>query len=165
MASACGCGRAPGEPSCLLADVRVAPSWPADQPPRMLPDVHRMRTSGDFTATVRTGVRVSRTCLVVHARTAGPPSRVGFVVSKAVGNAVVRNRVKRRLRHSLRDIVLRDIVGTDPADRASTTNVQVVVRALPRSARVSYTELDREVTSAWKQADKKLVARSGGARL
>lgn len=160
MASACGCGRAPDEPSCLLADARVAPSWPADQPPRMLPDVHRMRTSGDFTATVRTGVRVSRTCLVVHARTAGPPSRVGFVVSKAVGNAVVRNRVKRRLRHSLRDIV-----GTDPADRASTTNLQVVVRALPRSAQASYTELDREVTSAWKQADKKLVARSGGARL
>lgn len=27
------------------------------------------------------------------------PARVGFVVSKAVGNAVVRNRVKRRLRH------------------------------------------------------------------
>ena len=31
------------------------------------------------------------------------PARVGFVVSKAVGNAVIRNRVKRRLRHLMRD--------------------------------------------------------------
>ena len=31
------------------------------------------------------------------------PARVGFVVSKAVGNAVVRNRVKRRLRHLARE--------------------------------------------------------------
>ncbi len=28
-----------------------------------------------------------------------PVTRVGFVVSKQVGGAVVRNRVKRRLRH------------------------------------------------------------------
>lgn len=40
--------------------------------------------------------------MVVHANTtdarAGQPPRVGFVVSKAVGNAVVRNRTKRVLR-------------------------------------------------------------------
>ena len=40
--------------------------------------------------------------MVVHANStdarAGQPSRVGFVVSKAVGNAVVRNRTKRILR-------------------------------------------------------------------
>jgi len=40
--------------------------------------------------------------MVVHANStdarAGQPSRVGFVVSKAVGNAVVRNRTKRVLR-------------------------------------------------------------------
>lgn len=29
------------------------------------------------------------------------PARVGFVVSRAVGGAVIRNRVKRRLRHLL----------------------------------------------------------------
>jgi ribonuclease P protein component len=40
--------------------------------------------------------------MVVHANStdarAGQPPRVGFVVSKAVGNAVVRNRAKRVLR-------------------------------------------------------------------
>ncbi|MCW2867691.1 MAG: ribonuclease protein component [Marmoricola sp.] len=86
--------------------------------------------------------------MVVHLRTpddatqlAQPaqPSRVGFVVSKAVGNAVVRNRVKRRLRHlALARLPLL------PA------GARVVVRALPPAAAAAYadlgTELDRCLT-------------------
>lgn len=34
-------------------------------------------------------------------------SRVGLVVSKSTGDAVTRNRVKRRLRHSLRGVQLK----------------------------------------------------------
>lgn len=34
---------------------------------------------------------------------ASDPARTGLVVSKAVGPAVVRNRVKRRLRHLMRE--------------------------------------------------------------
>ena len=65
-----------------------------------------MRTSGDFSTAVRGGRRAGRRTVVVHlsqddASTA--PARVGFVVSKAVGRAVVRNRVKRRLRHLTRE--------------------------------------------------------------
>lgn len=72
----------------------------------MLPDANRMRRRGEFTATVRGGRRAGRPSLVLHLRTGpadsnGPP-RVGFVVSRAVGSAVVRNRVKRRLRHLMR---------------------------------------------------------------
>jgi len=37
--------------------------------------------------------------------------RVGLVVSKSTGNAVTRNRIKRRLRHSLRAVQLKP--GTD----------------------------------------------------
>ena len=48
---------------------------------------------------------------------------MGFVVSKAVGTAVVRNRVKRRLRH----LVGKHLDGTP--DRA-----RVVIRALPAAA-------------------------------
>jgi ribonuclease P protein component len=60
----------------------------------------------------------------------GDPARVGFVVSKAVGNAVVRNRVKRRLRHAAgaRISLLPD--GT-----------LLVVRAKPQAASASYEEL------------------------
>lgn len=50
----------------------------------------------------RGGVRESSRLLVVHAKTLPErrlqPTRVGFVVSKAVGGAVIRNRTKRRLR-------------------------------------------------------------------
>ena len=34
-----------------------------------------------------------------------PPPRVGFTVSKKVGNAVARNRVRRRLREIARQII------------------------------------------------------------
>ncbi|HYD07141.1 MAG TPA: ribonuclease P protein component [Reyranella sp.] len=34
-----------------------------------------------------------------------PPARVGFTVSKKVGNAVVRNRVRRRLREIAREVI------------------------------------------------------------
>ena len=85
---------------------------------------------------VRLGVRVSRPTLVLHAcAKAGPPSRAGFVVSKAVGNAVTRNRVKRRLRHLM-------------AARLSTPHrpVDVVVRALPAAASG---RLADDLASAW----------------
>jgi ribonuclease P protein component len=61
---------------------------------------------------------------------------VGFVVARSVGHAVTRNRVKRRLRH-----LMRERVG------ALSDDSLLVVRALPASADASYrdlgTELDR----------------------
>ena len=70
-------------------------------------------------------------------REAGEPTRVGFVVSKAVGTAVVRHRVSRRLRH-----LLRDRIGLFPA------GTLVVVRALPSAAAASSRELGADVDSA-----------------
>ena len=74
----------------------------------MLPAAHRLRRSKDFAHTVRRGRRSSRGSVVVHLTlpavppaeaSAAEPAKAGFVVSKAVGGAVVRNKVKRRLRH------------------------------------------------------------------
>lgn len=90
----------------------------------MLPATSRLTSSDDFRVCVRRGVRVGRETLVVHAvAKPGPPSRAGFVVSKAVGNAVTRNRVKRRLRH----LVAASLPG-------ASVPVDVVVRALPTAA-------------------------------
>lgn len=65
------------------------------------------------------------------------PSRAGFVVSKAVGNAVIRNRVRRRLRALVRER-LTDL----PA--GST----LVVRALPAAAQASYPRLAADLDAA-----------------
>jgi len=71
--------------------------------------------------------------------TSPEPPLVGFVVSKAVGNAVTRNLVKRRLRHLARER-LTSLPGC----------CVLVVRALPPAATASYDELaadfDRALT-------------------
>ena len=74
----------------------------------MLPQQTRMRSSDEFRRTLRSGRRaggaVVSGALLMPAgpvpTDAGP--KVGFVVSRAVGSAVVRNRVKRRLRELMR---------------------------------------------------------------
>lgn len=65
---------------------------------------------------------------------AGAPARIGLVVSRAVGPAVTRNLVKRRLRHLLRDRV-------DSLPPGAT----LVVRALPAAAVTPYAALGEEV--------------------
>jgi len=59
----------------------------------------RLRRSQDFAATMRTGRRARHALLTAVARrTHGPDTRLGFAVSRRVGGAVVRNRVKRQIR-------------------------------------------------------------------
>ena len=67
---------------------------------------------------------------------AGRPTRplVGFVVSKAVGPAVTRNLVKRRLRHLARE-----------RTAWLPRHGMLVVRALPAAADASYDQLAREL--------------------
>ena len=113
----------------------------------MLPARHRLRERADFTTAVR-GPGASRAggrLIVVHAnRTdarAELPPRVGFVVSKAVGNAVVRNRTKRRLRASV-------------AGRLNgiPSGFDLVVRANPAAATATWDELDCAVARQLEKA-------------
>ena len=60
--------------------------------------------------------------------------RVGFVVSRAVGPAVTRNLVKRRLRHLARERT----AGLPP-------HGMLVVRALPAAATATFAELAQEL--------------------
>ncbi len=72
--------------------------------------------------------------LLDDAPAAGDTPRVGLVVSKAVGNAVARNRVKRQLRHLVREH-LAGLPGS----------ATLVVRALPPSAGMHSQELGAEL--------------------
>jgi ribonuclease P protein component len=101
----------------------------------MLPASHRMRVPKEFQQAVRRGRRAGGRHLVVHlwappgtsARIEDrPPAegvRVGLAVSRVVGNAVSRNRVKRRLRALLATRITRFPAGS-----------LVVVRAQPSAA-------------------------------
>lgn len=119
----------------------------------MLPQQSRMRRSEEFQYTIRRGVRAGRSTLVVHAVTSQDlQTRVGFVVSRAVGNAVTRNRVKRRLRHLV-------------AEKLTTTPAATsfVVRALPTAATAA-TELSTDLTDAWQQSVQRLQPKGWPAR-
>lgn len=124
----------------------------------MLPADARIRSSRDFGSALKRGRRAARGGVVVHwapavkrsedLPVATPPAtpseadanrtaRAGFVVSKAVGNAVVRNKVKRRLRHAAAAELAHWPAGTD-----------VVVRATPRAAERDFTALQRDLVEA-----------------
>ena len=65
--------------------------------------VERLRRRSDFRAAAR-GERASGRAFVLQARSRGDEGavRVGFTVSRQVGNSVERNRVRRRLREVVR---------------------------------------------------------------
>jgi ribonuclease P protein component len=65
--------------------------------------LERLRASPEFTAVLRRGRCYRSPALRIHFRENGRArSRLGLVVGRKVGNAVVRNRVKRRLRAAFR---------------------------------------------------------------
>jgi ribonuclease P protein component len=99
-----------------------------------------MRHRSEFTLAVRQGARAGRPTMTGHlfvaadpadpAAQGGEPARVGFIVSRAVGPAVVRNRVKRRLR-----VLVRGYLGVLPAGSL------LVVRANPPAAAARQADL------------------------
>jgi len=65
--------------------------------------MERLRQRADFLAAA-SGIKVPAAAFVLQARKRADtgPVRIGFTVSKKVGNAVERNRVRRRLREIVR---------------------------------------------------------------
>ncbi|WP_370289307.1 ribonuclease P protein component [Nocardioides sp.] len=102
----------------------------------MLAAQHRLNDAEDFRTVSRRGRRAGSRTVVVHLlapegeQAVGVPARAGFVVSKAVGVAVVRNRVKRRLRHLVRE-----------RQHLLPAGCRVVVRAQPAAAQAGSEEL------------------------
>ncbi|WP_026918083.1 ribonuclease P protein component [Gordonia shandongensis] len=113
----------------------------------MSADSVRISRKSDFTRTLSRGVRVSARDLSVHvarvpprwpddsavrpdvAMTGGP--WLGLIISKRVGNAVVRHRTARRLRHAFA-ATAPDLLGAETF---------VVIRAHPGVVERSSTEL------------------------
>jgi ribonuclease P protein component len=104
---------------------------------------NRLTSGRMFAPTIREGRRAGTRRLVVHldpapaARSGATSPLVGFVVSKAVGPAVVRNRVRRRLRH-----LARERLASLPGSAV------LVVRALPPAADSSSSALAKDLDRA-----------------
>ncbi|QNT78780.1 ribonuclease P protein component [Entomobacter blattae] len=66
----------------------------------------------DFLKVAAAGKKISRPGLVLQALEKRESSqiRVGFTVTKKIGKAVIRNRVKRRLRAVVRDILAQQAI-------------------------------------------------------
>ena len=102
-----------------------------------------MRRSTEFDATVKYGMRAAQPDVIVHVRREddgvdadGP--RIGLIIGKAVGSAVERHRVARRLRHVARTM-LGDLHQSD----------RVVIRARPNSRHVSSAWLEQQLRRAF----------------
>ena len=117
----------------------------------MLSARHRLHRSADFSAVIRHGARAGRSALVVHLLLpeafSEEPAQIGYVVPRAVGSAVIRNQVTRRLRALCADRIERSAV--------FPTGSRVVIRALPTAAVTSYAELGAQLDSALAGAARK----------
>jgi ribonuclease P protein component len=116
----------------------------------------RLRTRAEFLRVAAARRRAARPGLVLQAAVRSPDSdddivRVGFTASRKVGNAVVRNRAKRRLRAAAAEVLAR-------AGRPGTDYVLIARDAT--SAR-AYADLVGDLAAALRQIEQ---PRRGGAR-
>lgn len=103
----------------------------------MLAKANRVVRPDDFRIVVRRGRRHATPEAVYYRLSReGEPLRLGFIVSRAVGGAVERNRLRRRMRAVGRELVDGGHQGED-----------VVIRALPGSAELSWVELSGRMRS------------------
>ncbi len=93
--------------------------------------------------------RSERSSLDALIRIGGP--RFGLIVSKAVGDAVTRHRVARRLRH----LCARVIADVPP-------QTDVVIRALPGSALASADDLSGQLRGALRKVGAAVAVRTDG---
>ena len=124
----------------------------------MLAPASRLRSRAEFAEAVQDGRRAGTRLLVVHlcpvraghdtsvraghdtsvrAGHDSTPTRAGFVVSRAVGTAVVRNRLRRRLRHLVRGRLDQLPAGS-----------MLVVRANPAAGAATFADLGRHLDRA-----------------
>lgn len=117
----------------------------------MLPSNNKLTSPTQFRRTIKSGKRSGTRTLVAHvavqecaaqelpstAEVAAAGPRFGLVVSKAVGNAVIRHRTSRRLRH-----VCLSLVPELPP------HADIVIRALPASANATSEQLTKDLRRA-----------------
>lgn len=102
----------------------------------MLARANRIVRADDYRNTVRRGRKSGTAHSVVYVRRHDDDGvRFGFIVAKTVGNAVVRNTVRRRLKHVCHELLPSLPPGTD-----------IVIRSLPGSVDVPWSTLLKDIS-------------------
>lgn len=119
---------------------------PAAARDERLPRVETLRKSADYLRAYRRGRRVhgSVAMLYTHANETGR-ARLGITASRKVGKAVVRNRLKRRIREVYRRW----------RDRGSLPALDLVVHLKPEAKRAGFDELRRELLRLFAMAGRR----------
>jgi ribonuclease P protein component len=101
----------------------------------MLNRENRLTKPKEFSSLYNRGKKaVGRYVVIYSRRQSIGPNRFGFTVSKKVGNAVTRNRVKRKLREIVRN-----------HDVSSGRGIDFVIIARSSTVTAAYQELKKDV--------------------
>ena len=119
-----------------------------------------LKTRADFLRVAAGRRRAARAGLVLQAAPRPPgfagdgSVRVGFTASRKVGNAVVRNRAKRRLRAAAAEVLARE-------GRPGTDYVLIARAGIGKR---HYAELVGDLAAALRQVDRPPGSRGGAVR-
>jgi ribonuclease P protein component len=120
----------------------------------------RLKTRADFLRVAATGARAARPGLVLQAAAqpqageGSAPPRIGFTASRRVGNAVARNRAKRRLRAAAAAVL---------PDRGRAGTDYVLIARADTGVRL-YAELLADLEGALRQVGRTPHPARGAAR-
>jgi ribonuclease P protein component len=121
----------------------------ADEKPPQAVRLVRLKTRADFLRVAASRRRAVQLGLLLQASpqppgTDGDAVRVGFTASRKVGNAVVRNQAKRRLRAAAAEVL----------GRSGRPGTDYVLIARAGTAERSYAELVGDLDAALRQVDR-----------
>lgn len=107
----------------------------------MLPKINRLRKKKDFERVFKEGKNARSPVLYFKVlETKEPSSRIGFIVSKKISlKAVERNKIRRRLRESVR-----------AALSTLKESWDIVIIASPRIKKSSFEEIRKEIEKTFK---------------
>jgi ribonuclease P protein component len=107
-----------------------------------LSKVETLKKSNEFKGVISVRKYSKASSHILFVEHTGKSPRVGYVVSKKVGNAVVRNKVKRRFREIVR-LCQETLYGFD-----------IVVLASPISSKLKYERLAKDFVKNFMRATK-----------